>query len=196
LDVTANTGLSAGEYTYDNVIVRNSATLTLNGNPATNAGVVIHATTVTVMANSFISADATGFPAGQGPGAAIGTSGGGYGGQGGPSGAAGASYGSAISPADLGSGGGNGAGSGAIRLDVTGTLTVDGAITASGSGDAGGGSGGSIWITTGTIAGAGTLKADGGYGSNYYCYGQCGGGSGGRIAVHYRGSCKTPRLCH
>src|ERR1035437_6246232 len=46
---------------------------------------------------------------------------------------------------------------------------------------AGGGAGGSIWISTHTLAGAGLLAANGGNGED----GDGGGGGGGRIAVYY-----------
>ena len=48
-----------------------------------------------------------------------------------------------------------------------------------------GGAGGSLWLTVGTLAGAGSISANGGQGGhndrNYYA----GGGSGGRLAVEY-----------
>jgi hypothetical protein len=122
-------------------------------------------------------------------------SGGGYGGVGGASdsGAAGGkTYGSAAAPIDFGSGGGNGAdtttggsaGGGALHLAVSGTLTVNGNVSANGDSglqdDSGGGSGGSVWITAGTLAGAGTISA---YGGDGVFYGG-GGGGGGRIAIY------------
>ena len=104
-------------------------------------------------------------------------SGGGYGGFGADSsaGATGGSvYGSLTQPVDWGSAGGSrssysslgGTGGGAIRLVVGGTLTVNGQIVADGSGDStapggagdheiGGGAGGSIWLTVGSLAGTG-----------------------------------------
>ncbi len=190
LDVTLSTALSAGEYTYDNVIVRSGVTLTVDGDTATNKGVVIHATNITVEANSFISADATGFGPGQGPGVSTGVGGAGYGGSGATvssnvgSGTGGAPYGSAVTPEELGSGSLSAAGGGAVHLDATGTLTLDGTVSADGASAAGGGSGGSIWITAGTITGTGSIKANGGNGLNDM-WDVGGGGSGGRIAVHY-----------
>src|ERR1035438_4727774 len=131
-------------------------------------------------------------------------SGGGYGGFGADStaGAKGGSvYGSLIEPVDWGSAGGScpshssvgGPGGGAVRLVVGGTLTVNGQIVADGSGDStapggggdheiGGGAGGSIWLTVGTLAGAGTLSAIGGGRKEKETRG---GGGGGRIAVYY-----------
>lgn len=112
---------------------------------------------------------------------------------------AGATYGSNTNPVLLGSGGGQGndptrggKGGGYINLNVTGTLTINGSITAEGTSDsgvsgsygAGGGSGGSINITTDTIAGSGTLSANGGAGSDGSSAVGSGGG-GGRIAVTY-----------
>lgn len=75
-----------------------------------------------------------------------------------------------------------GAGGGAISL-LANTLHINTTIRADGT-DAnatgsGGGSGGSIWITAGTLAGTAILTVNGGAGS-----GGAGGGSGGRIAVH------------
>jgi hypothetical protein len=123
-------------------------------------------------------------------------SGAGYGGAGGATLTAdgGVTYGSAERPVDPGSGGGLGwgplaggsEGGGAIRLTVGGTLTVDGRITADGNDgwqdNAGGGSGGSVWVEAGALAGAGAISADGGMGELFYG----GGGGGGRIAIYQR----------
>jgi hypothetical protein len=77
-------------------------------------------------------------------------------------------------------------GGGALRLNVGGILTVDGQLSADGDpamqDNAGGGSGGSIWVTTGTLAGNGLISADGGQGDFF----GGGGGAGGRIAVYSR----------
>ncbi|HNR32540.1 MAG TPA: PKD domain-containing protein, partial [Candidatus Hydrogenedentes bacterium] len=134
---------------------------------------------VTIAQNAGIHADGIGHPAQSGAGAGDEWyRGGSYGGRGGsgPD-----PYGSAVLPADLGSGGGEGAGGGAIFLSVEGTLDVAGTVTANGA-DAcnGAGSGGTINISAGAFAGAGMLAADGGSSG---C-GQ-GGGGGGRIAVYY-----------
>lgn len=107
----------------------------------------------------------------------------------------GTTYGSNTAPVLLGSGGGGssttfgGIGGGKIRLDTTGTLTINGAISAngatgSGSFGSGGGSGGSIYITTRTLAGTGTIDADAGNGFDGLS-GDSGGGGGGRIAIYY-----------
>ncbi|MBI4022648.1 DUF2341 domain-containing protein, partial [Candidatus Berkelbacteria bacterium] len=169
----------------------------------------------TVDASSLIDADAQGYAAGtstaatgKGPGAGAGGTNrgggaghGGVGGAGDPNGggAGGPVYDDPIAPTDLGSGGGGGnsvgpsggAGGGAVRLAVTGTLTLNGGITADGAASAGscggGGAGGSVYVTTGTLAGSGTMTATGGNSA-----GNCGGstagmagGGGGRIAVYY-----------
>jgi VCBS repeat-containing protein len=104
-------------------------------------------------------------------------------------------YGSLVSPILNGSGGAAGSntgeiggnGGGVVRLDVVGTLTVNGPVTANGGGaptgtssGSGGGSGGSIYITAGTLAGSNNINANGGSG-----YQLGGGGSGGRIAIFY-----------
>ncbi|MDD5146475.1 MAG: fibronectin type III domain-containing protein [Candidatus Pacebacteria bacterium] len=136
----------------------------------------------------------------------IGGGGGSHGGDGGKGNylttevAAGLSYGSTTVPIDLGSGGGSGkygawsagaggAGGGIVELNVTGTLTLNGFITANGSdgaktssyGEGGGGSGGSIYITVNTLTGNGTTTANGGNGAGSYS----GAGGGGRIAIYY-----------
>ena len=153
-----------------------------------------------IQAGGALAVDDEGYSEAIGPGAgrsATSGSGAGYGGVGGASAAVagGSSYGSAAQPVDFGSGGGFGnqngpglgsAGGGALRLNVGGILTVDGEITSEGQaalGDSsGGGSGGSIWVTAGMLAGAGDVAADGGEGQLYYG----GGGAGGRIALYCR----------
>ena len=123
-------------------------------------------------------------------------SGGGYGGQGGlapiwgPAGI-GRTYGSITAPTDIGStgemnNGGPSGGGGAIMLTVAGLTTINGTISAMGlSGSPGGwcagkGSGGSAYITTGSLTGTGTITVDGGS-SGPYNVGS--GGGGGRIAL-------------
>jgi hypothetical protein len=133
----------------------------------------------------------------------------GYGGNGGYSYGSttngGITYGSPTAPTDLGSGGGSsggygGAGGGAVKLSVAGTSTINGTISANGTAGTsysyyytsspsyyyayyygGSGSGGSIWIDTGTLAGTSTLRANGG---TAYDTSE-GAGGGGRIAVTY-----------
>ena len=73
---------------------------------------------------------------------------------------------------------------GSITLNVTGTLNVDGRISAAGgtatNSNSGGGSGGGITLTAGTLSGSGVIAANGGAGN-----GLGGGGGGGRIAITY-----------
>ena len=125
--------------------------------------------------------------------------GGGHGGEGGngvttgltPIGGKGTTYGSVTNPAAIGSGGGGGrdgtggAGGGAILLDVAGTLRADGPIDVNGTNGtlrSGGGAGGGIWISCGTLAGTNAIMANGGtQGSGGYG----GGGGGGRIRLAY-----------
>lgn len=89
-------------------------------------------------------------------------------------------YGSLMRPVTLGSGGRN-RGAGALLLKVNGHSQIDGDIDARGdlsAGSSGAGSaGGSIWITTATLAGNGELRAGGGAGGRQ-------SGGGGRIAIH------------
>lgn len=112
---------------------------------------------------------------------------------------AGTTYGSNTAPILFGSGGGgkNGvigiAGGGIVRLDVTGTTTIAGAISANGSNassPSGAGSGGSVYMTTGTLAGDGTVKAVGGNGATVGGV-DSGGGGGGRVAIKYATNSST-----
>jgi len=116
-------------------------------------------------------------------------SGGSYGGLGGGiEGIRNQTYGDALNPVHLGSGGSygaggvaGGAGGGRITITASEYVDVDGAIRAngrSGSGnDAGSGSGGAIKIEAGELRGAGVIEASGG------AYQVPGGG--GRIAITY-----------
>jgi hypothetical protein len=65
-------------------------------------------------------------------------------------------------------------------------LTNNGIISANGAsatGEGGGGAGGSVYVTTATLAGSGVFTANGG--SNTNQNGQ--GGGGGRVAIYYAG---------
>lgn len=110
----------------------------------------------------------------------------------------GAPYGTVDDPQVHGSGGGGvydanasgGDGGGFAKLTINNTLTVNGTLTANGGNgandpdggpeDAGGGSGGSIWLDIGTLIGSGVISSNGGNGPT-----PAGGGSGGRIGIYY-----------
>jgi hypothetical protein len=99
-------------------------------------------------------------------------------------------YGSFTAPIHLGESGmspwnwwGTGSGGGSARLSLTGTLTLNGQISALGqntASDRGCGAGGSIYVQTGTMTGSGTMVAHGGSGAS-----NAPGGGGGRIALYY-----------
>lgn len=87
----------------------------------------------------------------------------------------------------------NVAGGGVVRIEATGTVRVDGTVTACGgntaqlynmvNGDDTAGSGGSVWISCATFAGAGEVLAEGGKGGNPRApanYVQNGTSTGGR----------------
>jgi len=143
---------------------------------------------------------------GSGPGGGINSdaswSGAGYGGMGGKGYRAGGEYGpvygSITSPNDLGSGGAgtssgcspNNSGGGLIKLNISGTLTNNGTITANGNSGipycSAGGSGGTIYIYADKLAGsnvAAAITANGGNGPGSGAFGSSGGG--GRIALYY-----------
>jgi hypothetical protein len=178
-----------------------------------NGGAILASCNLTIHGNlliadsGVISANGKGFGTDAGPGKGTWdyyhASGAGYGGLGGGGwvGAGGGTvvgsgtvYGSLLQPVDLGSGGGSdgvcgggcpgGAGGGAVRLNVDGTLTVNGQLTANGMGGAGGGSGGSLFVSAGTLTGIGMISATGGATGDTYA----GGGGGGRIALCYDSS--------
>jgi len=154
-----------------------------------------------IQTNGLISADYKGYNgADGGQGAGLVTnfsgSGAGYGGAGGASatGAPGGStYGSATQPVERGSRGGLSPaypgfceGGGALLLRVSSNLTVNGWISANGNNalfeGAGGGAGGSIWLTARQLDGFGLMTANGGQGEDS----GGGGGGGGRIAINSR----------
>ena len=90
-------------------------------------------------------------------------------------------YGSIASPEDLGGGSANDTvrGGGAIRLEIGGALVLDGTVRAKPTNPPTWHvpAGGSVWITAGSISGAGSVSADSGYTSNSYW------GGGGRVSL-------------
>lgn len=107
------------------------------------------------------------------------------------------SYGAILNPAEWGSSGeGDGpafAGGGLIRLVVGGATTLNGRLEAVGFGypnfvagnSVGASSGGTINLTTASLAGSGTINADGG------CDEEGGNGSGGRVRVKLTSAAAT-----
>jgi hypothetical protein len=182
-----------------------------NASPDNTNRVFLSASNVFIGSSGKIIADYRGYRGGsnsisfgQGPGGAKNGGGAGYGGagvaaSGNANGAGGPVYGSAEEPTDPGSGGGGTAaftatagrpGGGAVRIEATGTVTVNGTITANALRDglqylAGKGSGGSVFIRCRQFASTnGIIRADGGENSGtYWLIGTCGGG--GRIAIVY-----------
>ena len=135
--------------------------------------------------NASINVDFLGYDGDEGPGAPNNATGdgGGYGGVGGDyngTGATSTTYGSITAPSNIGSGGDGNSGGGAAILTVTGTTMLNGVLSANGEDSFfGAASGGSIYLTTGSMTGSGTLQANGGDDNNS----GTGGGGGGRIAV-------------
>ncbi len=183
----------------ENFDLHNNATFWIDSHAASDVQITLTVSgDCIVPAGCSISADGLGYLHSQGPGegqnADGGAGGAGYGGAGGngDNGAGGGTYGDALSPVDCGSGGGNrdstrddrwGAnGGGAVKLVVSGILSVDGSLSANGHNAAhnecGGGAGGSIWIVCGFLAGIGEITANAGDGGN-----DAGGGGGGRIKI-------------
>ncbi|MCX5709190.1 MAG: DUF2341 domain-containing protein, partial [Candidatus Omnitrophica bacterium] len=195
LNVANTTQASPALTVSGNVDISGTSNITHTANSTTALGDK-YEITMSVGGNFTLGATATinvvgkGYTYGNGPGkpGSGGYAGGSYGGLGGVYVASnGPVYGSIIAPVNIGSGGyddRSSSGGGAIILSVTGASSISGTISASGSATTSytwGGSGGSIYITTGTISGAGALQADGGYGI-------AGGGGGGRISVVLTGT--------
>ena len=134
--------------------------------------------------SGLINVTGQGYATSDGPGAAgCSITGGSYGGQGQTAftpNCIGATYGSYSAPTQLGSGGGQASGGGAVILNITNTLTDNGSILADGNSSTsyGMGSGGSIYITANVLSGTGTLSASGAPNST-----SADVGGGGRIAV-------------
>ena len=154
------------------MIVRRSSTT------GEGAGQTITAGTLTIDSGGTVNADSEGFAAQAGPGANTGDN------QGGTHGGVGfgnpsATYGSFTNPTSLGSGGVSGAGGGAIIISSTGTVTVNGTLSANsvGGNESKAGAGGSINITANTLTGTGTIEASSATVSTY-------GGGGGRISLN------------
>ena len=120
---------------------------------------------------------------GEGTAHALGSSGAGHGGNGGSGRGAshvGTAYGHLYEPEHFGcqGGGGGGLGGGVIKMNVRGTLQVDGSLHCDGqtgaARESGGGSGGSVWITANLIRGYGTISVNGGRGYFDTRYGERG----------------------
>ena len=197
-----------GERRFGNLELINGAVLTHRETTATEAqSLQVTAWTLTVDATSridvagrgYLGGNRAGLPDGQAhttgfaPGAAAGT-GGSHAGLGGRySGATGQPnplYGNLVNPVDLGSGGGQWAGSaggdgggrvliGAINLVQDGLIDARGALSAGSA--AGGGSGGSVNLTLRTASGRGAIQADGAAPTSATLT----GGGGGRVAIRY-----------
>ena len=197
-----------GQHDLASLLLHQGSTLT---HTAASAG----GTSLTISGDAFIASDSRidvngkGHPYLNGPGCPsfAPNSGGSYGGFGGNVNGALFStqpapypgYGSVLEPRHLGSGGrgasSGGDGGGVVRLDVAGTLRVDGQVLSRGmpltpAGTVGGGSGGSIWVTAGALEGSGSFDAKGGSGQNFYQY-SSGGGGGGRVHLQYQTSSFT-----
>ncbi len=131
-----------------------------------------------------LNVDGAGYAAQKGPGGAtVDWRAGSHGGQGYFDTGTPTVYGDLCAPTNLGSGGYDRSGGGAIWLTVGGTGTVNGLITACGQILNGinqdSGAGGSIYLRAGTVAGSGTLRANAALLDWHYNT----HGSGGRVAL-------------
>jgi len=104
--------------------------------------------------NGVVNATGKGYAAGKGPGCGSTGSYGGAGTSGGPC------YGSIVTPTNCGSGGLTCAGGGVIQLTTPGEIRNDGLMCSDGGSLDQAGSGGSIWLTSGTLMGVGVIRVD------------------------------------
>lgn len=202
ITINSNTTWSAGTYTYRDILITNNATLTLQGSYTDDNdgfGVTINARNISIDTGSTISANAQGYARDAGPGKGYtGTSSYGSGGAYGGNGAAAAlnnilqentsRYDEAFRPTKLGSGGAlaaGGSGGGAIIINCSELVTVNGTVSANGQNapgaKGGGGSGGTVSIDAGSVVGGGSISAIGGNG----IANSGSGGGGGRVSVYY-----------
>jgi hypothetical protein len=148
---------------------------------------------LTIASSGGIIASNRGFNIGTGPGAGTGYGGGGHGGKG-ANGAStgGPAYGTNTTPYHAGSGGGasypqTGAGGGAVRIEASGTINLDGYLGAPGESVStihnAGGAGGSVFVKCRNFAATSNAIIAVTGGSSSYGGGNGGGGGGGRIAV-------------
>jgi hypothetical protein len=202
---------NAGVPTTHGVLLAVTNTLTVYSNSwiypyshSTNGGsALIRAANVNIRAGGGIDANGRGYTRERGPGkgttsgAIMASGGGGYGGRGGSTNVSGGGvYGSTNAPLSPGSGGGGStagiSGGGLIRIEASGTVTLDGNLSANGGSDnygdsnvaGGGGSGGGIYVLCAAFNGGenGILRANGANGDTFSTY-TGGGGGGGRIAI-------------
>ena len=212
LTVNGTAGLNSSARIYGNVVTIRGGTWTLGSSAHIDGNISMSVVALSTSSSAYLSADGYGEAADNGAGRGYRndtnlTSGSGasHGGRGNPGYLTDSTrgiYGSALRPQTKGSGGGSscgavaGAGGGTIRLEVSGTLTLEGYIRANGAGGArsschsyrgaGGGAGGSIWVTTNRLAGSnGRFYASGGAGGGSRTAYRGGGGGGGRVAVYY-----------
>lgn len=192
---------SSASWSPGNILILSNSAMTVLGSSQTPAitAPAVNAVNLTIARGGSLFLDGCGYGPQSGPGAGqvwtVRTTvygGGGHGGYGGGFPIGIQAYDSIIAPTAGGSGGADspfsagGSGGGALELNVSGTLTVNGYLSANGTPggyNAGGGSGGSLYLTKiGNLAGTGVISANGGSAS-----GSAGGGSGGRIAIYCTG---------
>ncbi|GIU70407.1 MAG: hypothetical protein KatS3mg002_1643 [Candidatus Woesearchaeota archaeon] len=202
------------KFNFRNMLVYNNSTLYIEStysNDYDGNTTIFNLENFTLEDGSYIDLSGLGYKGGNvggdgdGPGGGSGSTwpdnpgGGSYGGVGGGGGAP--TYGLYYYPIELGSGGEGGAGSnagsggnggGAIFINASKKVILNGSINASGKdGNIGswnpgaGGSGGSIFIISESFIGNGYLEARGGNGA-YGSQATSGNGGGGRIAVIYK----------
>ncbi len=170
----------ADNYTFGSLTIQNGGILEIDGNYNVNsfnggAATLNLATSLNVQAGGILRADGLGFSQSgtnniYGPGGNANTSAS-YGGMGGDNGLP-STYGSLTNPLYLGSAVLGSDGGGVILITTTGTVTLNGLVSAVGANDTTGvhtqPSGGSINITAATLTGGGTVQADGGSGAVHH----------------------------
>ena len=177
--LTETATLEAGEYQFQNLRLASGAVLRIESDLQEGTGVVLHADNVHIETGAHLSADATGYNgAPDGPGTPDNYRRGASHGSTLRSSEIVPWYGSALWPRTLGSNSSGGPGGGAIEV-VADTIVVDGTVSADGARTA---SGGSVLLHTTNLRGSGAIQAEGG--SYRISAVPLGPGTGGRVALH------------
>jgi hypothetical protein len=199
-DLIVNSGasvqLGSSLMTWRSLTVASNASVGLSSN--INSIALTISSNLSIAPGGALSLDGQGFAPNNGPGhgypgGASGAGGGGYGGYGSmgntTTNSGGSTYDSITSPTQAGSGGGyvgvtsGSSGGGALHLEVIGSVMNNGTISANGAPgivpNAGGGSGGAVWMSAASLSGSGQISANGGNADAF----SSGGGGGGRITL-------------
>jgi len=186
-DQTVAGTLETDSVSAGRLVVKTGATLTQRLTGSATESLAIDVKELVVESGGLIDVTARGYAAGVTYPSHLASntsgSGGSHLGEGSTSGTAYETFGSVVAPRENGSGSGSsGRGGGAVRITAAERVQIDGVIRANGEKQCRGGAGGSVWLRTGALSGAGTIEVKGGDGT---CNNGDYTGGGGAIAVEH-----------